>query len=426
MNKKLSGWTLIFLIASRVCAQDAGSEGLGSFRVEWDQLRDLVQKAPETEAALANATAAKHRTGYLWRSFQPRIDAGLFADGETFLNGGNSFLQGIASYRQNIIRFSRDENKSRAFDLLAQAKRLEAIQTKADVLFLARSAWLEVWVAREKGELLASLKEQTERNIQRGKKKERAGLTSQSDLHKFELFLMEINREIAETQNSQEEGAALLAGMLGISTNNLELGDGFTSWPGIEKADDAKGLPALFIRLKSDSLLSDGKSLGAWPFPSLDLQAQWVRGGPIPALRDNETFVGLELSASLWDQGQAESESNALREEAKALSKEADGLAVQWVSQIRLAHSQILRWNGQNQEAETRIGLAERFQQKVSEEYILGVKDSVDLQEATKELFQAKLIQVETQAKAWESWSRLKSLLASDFEQENPSGTNVK
>lgn len=378
--------------------------------VSWEMLPALVKTAPKALSGWKEFEASKARTGYLWRSFQPTIEGGAFGDGQNVLDKREPYYELVATAKLNLFRFGRDEGKSRAFDQEAQSKKLEAVQNESDLLLLVRSSWLEAWASGEKIKFLRQAIEQAQGGMERAKKKANAGLTTQTDVQEFKLFISSLSLELVKVQNEQEEAMAGLSGLLNIPGSQIKLGDGPKGKLEAPPLDLSEGLVSQLTHLRALQNLSERDGIGVWPWPSFDIVAQGIKGGPVPAIPDFQSYFGAQLTFSIWDQGQAYAERKALENHSESLFKLSEGLKSEWAAEVQSVKSQLARWVEKLPELDNRAALAGEFLRSVSQEYSRGVKDGRDLEGATREQLEAGSAQVETFAKAWETQARLEAL----------------
>lgn len=411
--KKILCSFLLALMAVPVRAEEAKTVKPPQERVvSWETLPALVKAAPKAISGWKEFEASKARTGYLWRSFQPTIEGGAFGDGQNVLDQREPYYELVATAKLNLFRFGRDEGKSRAFDLEAESKKLEASQNEADLLLLARSSWLEAWASMEKIKFLKQALEQARNDMERARKKANAGLTTQTDVQEFKLFIASLSLELVKEQNGQDEAMAGLAGLLSIPASQIKLGDGPKGKPEAPVTDLPEGLVSQSTHLRALENLSERDGIGVWPWPSLDIVAQGIRGGPVPAVPDLQGYFGAQLSFSIWDQGQAYAERRALKSQSESLFKLSEGLKSEWSAEVESVKSQLARWVEKLPELDSRVTLADDFLRLVSQEYSRGVKDGRDLEGATREQLEAGSVRVETLAKVWETQARLEALTA--------------
>lgn len=413
MKKLLCSFLLTFMAvpvgAEEIKAVEPSQEKV----VSWETLPALVKASPKAISGWKEFEASKARTGYLWRSFQPTIEGGAFGDGQNVLDRQEPYYELVATAKLNLFRFGRDEGKSRAFDLEAESKKLEASQNEADLILLARSSWLDAWASTEKIKFLEQALEGARNGLERAKKKANAGLTTQTDVQEFKLFIASLSLELVKEQNGQDEAMAGLAGLLNIPVSQITLGDGPKGKPEVQKLMAQEGLVSQLTYLKAKENLSERDGIGVWPWPSLDLAAQVAeaKNGTVHAIPDVHSYFGAQLSISIWDQGEAYAQRKVLEHQSESLFKLSEGLKSEWSAEVQSVQSQLARWVEKLPELDSRVTLADDFLRLVSQEYSRGVKDGRDLEGATREQLEAGSVRVETLAKAWETQARLEALI---------------
>lgn len=383
--------------------------------VTWDQLPDLVEAAPATKAEDAEAQAAEARTGYLARSWQPRIDAAAsgtrrsVTDPEGVLEPAAKRTMaagtGVAA-NLNLWRAGRDMAKDAALNELASARQHAATQQKANRLLAARRAWLEAWQQKGLADLLAASTELTRANRERAARKARSGLTTQSDVMEFDLRLLALEQQTAETGEAERQAEADMAALLGVPGATVISATSLPDWPPAQEAPVAVGLLELSLSGEGRSVGLERRSLGGWPYPEVGLGLIAGQGGrwqAFPAEQQAEAGVGLTLS--LWDGGAASAEGRALDRQAESFRQAAEAARASRAAELDLTAYRLRLWQERSVRLGERVRLATEFRTSVSEEYLRGVKDSRDLEDATREVFEAGAAQQDVRVRAWAAWA---------------------
>ena len=385
--------------------------------VDWNALPEMVSKTPATAAALWKTQAVEARKGHLSRSLQPKIDLGIAgvagaasSDGSYAPQPGSTsaWVETSAELGMNLWKGGQDRHKDDAFEAEAKAAAYDGAMGYAQRLSDARRAWIEAWSESRRLEILSQVVEKSKENRQRAEKKANAGLTSQTDVMEFELRLQELDLEIARSQERKDAALSQLAALLALNSSDMDLGAGLNSWPEAQIAREGAGLEELALSSESQARLSDAGAQGSWPFPSLDAGLRGLIGGPDTSLAGAQGYEGrLGLSLSLWESGQASAERNSFNLQSKALDALARGAKREREVRVGFLLRRMDRWNGISKGLGERLNLAEKFRDKVSQEYARGVKDGRDLEGATQAVLEASSALVEAQSAAWEAWSDL-------------------
>ncbi len=417
MARSRSGWGLLALCLGWL----PGGRALAT-PVSWDQLPGLVEVAPATKAEAAEVRAAEARTGYFGRSLQPRIEAGAFgvvrsfADPEGVLEPIDRRTTGAeteGSVSLNLWRAGRDRARNSSLNELASSQRAQAAQARADRLLAARRAWLEGWLQQGATELLTATIALTRADRERANRKAERGLTTTTDVTEFDLRVLALEHQAAETGERLRSATAELAALLGLSGDNVTLGQPPVDHPPVPEAPASVGLTELSLSGTGRSLASESRSVGAWPYPEIGVSGTAGQGGDWRGFPAEQVVSGrLGLTLSLWDGGSARVERRALAEQAEALNHSAAGAAAGRQAHLGLIAYQLQLWQERLPKLDERVNLAETFRKNVSEEYLRGVKDSRDLEDATGQVFEAGRTRLEVRIRSWNAWATWQALNA--------------
>ncbi|MES2202264.1 MAG: TolC family protein [candidate division FCPU426 bacterium] len=382
--------------------------------LDWESLPDLVSKAPATVAAKLRTQAAEVRKGHLGRSFQPKANLSVTGveDAAVAVGGigpredvASTWMETSGELSMNLWNGDRDSHKDASFEAEATAARQDASRDYAQRLSEARKAWLDAWLASQRLEIFSKIIDQGKDSYQRAEIKANAGQASQTDLVEFELRLQELDLELVKTQEERDAGLFELASILALSGEGLELGAGISSWPEARSARETAGPEELALLAEAEARSKEAASQGIWPFPSLDAELKGPLNGPATSLDGPSGYEArLGLALVLWDAGQASVEGRYFEFQAKALTALAEGAKKERIARREFSARRLARWNGMAKPLKERQSLAEKFRDKVSEEYARGIKDERDLGVATQAVFDASSALLEAQAEAWHAW----------------------
>lgn len=386
----------------------------------WAGLPGLAEQAPAARASRLLAEAADKRRGLLSRSRQPRLSAGIYGKAEawdgsatTWPSAPNSaaWPEAQAALDWNLWRGGRDQGTGLAVEAEAKAAFLEASLSRAEVLLSLRQRYLETFLLKKKLSNLADAKREVKEDLAKAEKKAGAGFTSRTDVREFELRLLALSKEEALLEDSLDASRTLLAIMGGLPS--AELSEIEMGWPDTTPTALGEGLEERIQVAKAESSRASASAQGTWPRPELGVGLAMIQGGPAGSFLQQQDYrAAAGLTVSLWDGGEGASARGALLKTAESLDLLAVSARDQRSASEALARRRMERWLALRVDMEKRAEKARQFREGVIQEYLRGVRDGRDLEEATKTTLEARNDLEETRVAAWSAWSEMQRLAA--------------
>lgn len=402
------------IIRTRLFAGLLSLAGMGSAQeITWAELPVLAHTAPLARAGRSQAGAAMAKTGALDRSFQPRLSVAGSAQAGAFNDEGKAWPELKADLDWNFWRGGRDRAASRSLDSGARLAALKGLAAREDTLLELRNTFLRASLAHRKTAILEESVIQSQEDLAKARRKAAAGFTSQLDVREFELRLISLKTEKARLEDEMEQSLAVLARLAGLS--GAELSDSHRSWPDEVQAPSAPGLTERMLGLEAEIIRWDSRALGSWPRPGLDLGFRLNQGGAAGAFsdqRDARAFAALSLP--LWDAGEASAARKSLAKSEEALQALIGAEKTARETSLTLARKKLARWLAMRELLKDGIDAALRLREGVLQEYLKGVRDGRDLEEATKAVHEAKVEMEEARVAAWSAWSSTQRLVAGE------------
>lgn len=333
--------------------------------------------------------AAEARIGHLRRSYLPTVRAE--AGGERFQTGAHETRTepyGGVEARMNLFRGGKDALEEK----VRRARREGAVagvgKTAASDLLEARGTYWNLVALRESAELVSVALERNEENLKAAEKRIGAGLAAETDRLEFVIYRGQLNEELASITHEMELVQISLTALLGLPIETR-----FKTADAIAHAHDEDLLAATYepdsypevrsLRAGQGASENQGLLNGRWWAPTLDLYG----GRSLYTLRDrdyrsqalrDDTYGGARLSLALFDYSS--------KDEARALSKQAEGYGLQAEHKAVLLRAQVERAKEEMKHlhelihnGEERIEQGKKYLAAVRDEYRRGVKNSLDV-----------------------------------------------
>jgi outer membrane protein TolC len=296
-------------------------------------------------------------------------------------------------------------------DAVAREAALEAAIARADLLLTLRHGYLGASLLQRKLEILAESEKQTQDDLAKAQKKAGAGFTSRTDVREFELRLLALQEERVGLEDERDQSLAALAILAGLP--RAELARMQEAWP--EKAGivSQASLEERLIMTRAGSERGAAQAQGRWPFPAFDVGLGLIQGGDRGGFLQQQDYrASAGLSLSLWDAGEASAARAALEMSAQSFDVLVDAAKLARETRADLARRRLERWLALRPQLELRVEAALQFRHSVIQEYLKGVRDGRDLEEATKASQEARNSLEEGRMTAWAAWSELQRLAA--------------
>lgn len=368
-----------------------------------DDLPRLIRENNRTSrAAELSVSAAENRTGFLLRSFLPKISAS--AGYENFKSDNlakDSRPFGEIEAKVNVFRFGRDSLEERSRRALLEVEKAQKQLTDSQILSVARKLYWKLVAEREIVTVLKEGIKANEARLRAATTRAERGITTTTDKLEFQLSGNELKEEMESVEHESLITAIRLRAILGIAENDviqtpLEVAHDHDD--NLLTPQDRENSPAIKRQSASAITATSLASIAerAWT-PSFDVYAG-VYNEQERALSKNhdEYAIGIRLSMNFWDGGQSLAEAAAQRKQADAhqalLAQEKENTR----AEIRASQEEMKHAHELIHGVEERIQLGAIYLARTLSEYDRGVKNSPDALGALHKLlgYRKRLIEI--------------------------------
>ncbi len=354
----------------------------------------IDQSNGRVQGARFTAEAAESRVGHFGRSFLPSVELNLGR--ESFRRGSAGTLTPStgwgATARLNLFNGGRDLAEDQVLRSKSELSRFEQILGRQEELSLARMRFWEVLAFDERTRILSEAAAMNEQNAASAERRIRAGIATEADRVEFQLKKVAIEQDLARARADRGIALSRLKVLLGVGDQDLRPIGELTHLHDWEKefSPGEVNLLPLAQKVEAQAQLAEAvRSVSAksW-LPSLDLYGGFVQ----PLEREEsgtpsdrrETYLGIGLRFDVGSAVKSGVESRAARLERDAATSQArfersritEELKSQ-VTLLRLLHSQL-------HEADENVKRGESYLKLTRSEYGRGVKNSVDMLNASE------------------------------------------
>jgi outer membrane protein TolC len=410
-------------IVFTLCGLTLKAFGAEATSIRFEDLPRLVAERNENVKASAFAVKAQsERTGFLARSFLPRLSA---------VAGQEEFKSGSAPADQqgywrvegslNLYRGGRDKLE----DQIRFGQRdLAGLTHSSEIQQELREAKRAFWKVLASTKLMQERKEAIEKNeanIKSARRRAGAGIATTADAAQFELNKIALEADLKKLDLEHHRVLNLLSVALAMDEHEtIEIVGDF---PSVEGTTSVKGLePAKQLEIRNYQELQRVDELRAtrlsrWYLPKLDLYA----GYGLPSLtdeyaralrREQELTAGIRITLDL---GQSIED----RKEAGARSAEANSAQMRGTHKLRevIANDHDLRhdlsiMSELIKASEAAVTQAQKFLRLTEGEYSRGAKNGPDLLEATRTYFEFRERRIDYLRDYFDTKAQLESLTA--------------
>ncbi len=372
-------------------------------------------------------SAAKERTGYLRRSFLPRVS--LRAGSETAKIGATpSDELGFwsAEAKVNVFSGGRDKIEEQILAARARTSGTEAIRDYNVELREARRVY---WHLAATQLLIADAKEAIERNeenIKGAKQRAGAGVTTAADYVHFELEKTVLVKNLKRLEHEDDVLKSKLSVLIGFSDHKqLKIQNDFPHPPEAEFQErelKASSNPEVLLLRESETVgRLRARQAARWYLPKLDLYAKYS----LPSLSEDRTLalrketelitgvsLTLDLTQGFNDRANQhaqnfEAQAQAARARHKVKAVQSDSHELQ--HDLRMLHELL-------HDADRDVQKAQNFLRLTKSEYARGVKNGPDLLEAFLKLYEFRKRKIELNLEYQLAKAELEALSAKGFD----------
>ncbi len=392
-------WAVALITAFSLPA--AGTE------IRFDDLPGLIRaRNSKAQASSLAAAAAMERTGYLRRSFLPRIS--LRAGQESAKVGAadrEELGYWSAEARINVFAGGRDQLEERIRRAEADTARTRAGFDLQKELMQARKVYWQLTATLLLIEDVREAIQGNEENIKAARKRVGAGVTTAADAVHFELEKTILVQNLKRLQHEEDVLKNRLSVLIGAREHkDIRVEKRLPHPPEAEFQEreiaSEENLEVRLFRRQAEIESLRARQSGRWFWPKLDLYAR--QGQPslsddytLAVRKETESVAGLSLTLDLGRALDDRADSAAKGREADSLSAGAEHRAREVRADshelqhdLRLLHELL-------HDADADVARAGDFLRLTKSEYARGVKNGPDLREAFLKLYEFRRRKIE-------------------------------
>ncbi|MAE72618.1 MAG: hypothetical protein CL675_00885 [Bdellovibrionaceae bacterium] len=358
-----------------------------------DQIEKLVESNnTEVKSARLQSKAAKVRSGHFLRSLMPKLQGKVgYESFETGPYSTRSQAVWKAEASVNIYRGGRDVIQSEIFSAQERLAQISKTGTKLEVRAEAESLYWHHVALNEAMVAYKKFRKLNESNFKAAKTRINRGVSTETDRIEFEIYRGQVDESLESYSHEAELVRAELAPILGIDV-------GFSTTDYVPHDDEDPILKAENNQLsskKEEALRLQGRIEEL----SADLSQRWWRptadvyaGQEQFNLRERtyfssdyrlDTYVGVRLTFN-FDPFNTGVLAEAQTMEHKAHAKRYQQQLKNLKGRIEKVHGELKHEHDLIHLSENRIKQGESYYIKTLDEYRRGVKNSVDVLNATQ------------------------------------------
>lgn len=374
----------------------SATESQSPLELKFNDLPRLIQgQNKHVRGAKSFVQAASARTGYLTRSYLPKLD--LVGGYETFQTGPYSQLSqpyGAVEAKVNLFRGGRDNLEEDARTGQVALSSAEFEQSYLKELTEARRAYWNIVFQREMMGILKEAITQNERNLAAANRRIKGGISTATDRLEFEMYRIQLDQDLTRLSLEGSNLQRTLRVLLGMAE-------------GTEVA-----VPAVLPHEHDDELLKtaldpskhrDVRALSAnqdifqtrksqayrWWTPSLDVYGGYflftLRDRDYLSQTDRYDIVGgVRLTFELFDGLESKAEGASLSWQADAYENQAQQTARELQAQFETSKQALGLTHDLIHSAEVSVEKGKQYLTNTLAEYARGVKNSPDVFGATQ------------------------------------------
>ena len=378
-----------------------GTSFAAEYTLQYQDLRKLFEENnKEIKGDSYYIDAQKQRTGFLGRSYLPRVTGN--AGQEKFTTGPYASVSqsyGEVVARVNLYNGGKDsiEEDKREYGLMLS--RVQYEQTLFERLFLLRQLYWTTVAAKEQLDNFHLALKMNEDNQRSANIRIQGGIATQTDRIEFEQNKLEllqlIQKQEIELANAERELKAILnieqslvLQTLTTSPHNEEkiLNDKFI----LSEQRDLKAL-----RFEQEIVNFNRKQQIRWWTPDVDVYAGYMQytfreRDYLSAKDRDDTAIGIRVSFNFFDGGESFNNAQVYIHEVRALSSKKEQAQVMLETRLNNKCQYLSVIDKLVHIADENIKKSEVYFKNTLEEYRRGIKNSVDVLQASNRLITSK------------------------------------
>lgn len=357
-----------------------------------DLPRLILEKNYLVSAGQARVSAADARTGYLARSYLPKVEVsggyerfGIAPTSPTT----DPFWKIEAS--ANLFRSGIDDLENSIRKLKKSVSEINLDQIKRENLFQARRLFWELLALKEFIRIQEQAITDNEKHMKAAKKRVSAGIATRSDPIEFQLEKTLLEQDLKKMNLDMDKLKNQLSILLARKSHeDLEIISGFSHPPDEELQSDKVELNQVPIiksqTLSKDIFYKEGEKQSRYWMPQIDAYASYGRSTSreYEISSDREWILGVRLKLDLFNGLESQKEASVNRalahaSEAKALhfSLSTQATLHELYHDLKLLHELL-------HDADSSAKQSQSFLKLTLDEYGRGAKNGPDVLEAAK------------------------------------------
>lgn len=377
---------------------------LSALDLKYEDIPELVRKNNKgVKASEESIEVAKMRSGSLERTFFPRFgfETGVRGQKEADGSGVTAPFWKI-DVQSNIYRGGRDQYRRSVLERQHELKSYDAQAFYRNEVLKARQEYIRLAGNQELLHLAKSVREERVKKKRSIQRKVQAGILTESDTALVGIFEADIDREIQLLEKQQHEIEDRLVLTLGLEPRTeLDLTSGTVN-VNVPKSEGTVHMAEMQkLKLQSELLRSESSVRAEWWRPDVDVFASFVKTaageksepGSLP---ERETAIGVRLTLNLQDSSEVRSETAARLREANLWDLQREQMKSELDYQIHEYEHEIETLAKYHQTLTQQQRDSERFQKRIDDEFERGVRDSSDIMDAVRSIYELKRKMAET------------------------------
>jgi outer membrane protein len=385
---------LIFILISN-------SSFASNLLLPYSDLRPLLEKNnQEIQGRAYSVDALEEKTGFIRRSYLPKISAGIGQ--EKFTTGPyQSLNQSYANLeaRINLYNGGRDsleENKRKA--ALALGK-VQYQQTLFDQLYHLRILYWKTVAAQEQLQNFKMALQLNEDNQKSAQLRIKSGIATQTDSLEFEQNKLELMQQLQkqeiELDNAQREIKAILNldSSLVLDTLAISPHDEATNVKNDFDYNEQRDVKSL--QWEQEIIETNKKQKFRWWTPELDVYAGYSRftfreRDYLSAKDRDDTVLGFKINFNLFDGGDSFNSAQSYIHEVRSLSARREQAKINLQALLTNKTKYLAVIDNLVHIAEENTKKSQQYFNNTIAEYKRGIKNSVDVLQASNRLISSR------------------------------------
>jgi outer membrane protein TolC len=363
--------------------------------IEYAQIPQLVEKSLEMKIQNTELESSKVKISSLAQSFVPEVSLYVKEENSTLNNLKAKPSVGLYT-SVNLFNGNKDLELSKISQLNYEAHHLDFEKNYNERVYLAQSKYWEIIKAQENLKILNDYDKINKSNRILILKKVSSGLSPQSEELIFKKIELELQEEIVKSTHELKNLKRELMTVFSLSKNDEIILDGPIDISKFKYEGQTRKIDIELAAKSKDKALLDKKLSELWRMPKINLYAEQsfttqTNGEVIEAGSSSKQLIGIKMTIPLM----SEKNVDTIEEQVKKRELEATYLRSLAIVSEReaLEENQVANFNHQKiiiDISKNKVQLTKEIFDKTFQEFRIGLKEAVSLNEATVEYIQAK------------------------------------